>query len=315
MKTYPFLIIALGFSLILSGCNNHYPQEFSGPIINFPNRDIVFEANYGKKYALGFINADGSSPAIFPTGSLRITLPVWSQDKKRIYFHTEDAMDDTTEMEPSLGGFGILQTGYGTDAFFSCENDWTVYPTQSEGVVFYSTQTQLGLLNINGCKPEKILVDFSKRTDVYMEGFSLSRDQRFILYSEFDSNSIIGTSTINRLDLQNGETQLIGEGTNAVISPNGRQISFVRPDGIYLMNFDGSSVRKLVDYRSINYPTYEQLTPVPNWSPDGSWLVYHKCVVVDSICNVGNNFDIYKLNVASGIETKLYDGGLYPYWP
>ncbi|HMB23559.1 MAG TPA: hypothetical protein VKP08_12035 [Anaerolineales bacterium] len=51
------------------------------------------------------------------------------------------------------------------------------------------------------------------------------------------------------------------------------------------------------------------------WSPDGKWLVYHKWVGTDY--NTGTDPSsnaIYKLNIKTGEEIKILDGGIYPYW-
>lgn len=317
MKSKLFLAGAICFCLILSGCST----TTRWVKIDFPNRDIVFEANYDENYGIGFINADGSSPEIFSTKDVRIVQPIWSQDKKKIYFHTING-DPSMEIN-GLGDIGVIETGREDGPFCDVNDIWAVYPTQKAGEIIYSNTThQLMLMNLDGCKPEKILVDYSNRfPQVLIPSFSLSRDKRYILYTEnyslYINNDYSNPNikwTINRIDLQSGGTQAIVDGINATMSPDDRQIAFVRPDGIYLMNFDGSNVRKLVDYRWEHYPEYEPLAPLPNWSPDGNWLVYHKCVTND-ICEHGKEFNIFKLNVSTDQETQLYAGGLYPYWP
>jgi Tol biopolymer transport system component len=315
MKTKLFFARVLCFCLILSGCSSIARWVK----IDFPNRDIVFEANYDENYGIGFINADGSSPEIFSTKDLRIVQPIWSQDKKKIYFHILRG-DPGMEIN-GMGGIGVLETGQEDGPVCDVEDTWTVYQAQKEGEVIYTDALKLVLMNLDGCKTEKILVDYSNRNQTVIYLFSLSRDKRYVLYTEnyvlYTGNDYSNPNikwTINRLDLQTGETQAIGDGVNATMSPDDRQIAFVRPDGIYLMNFDGSNIIKLVDYRTEDYPMYEPLAPLPNWSPDGQWLVYHKCVT-DNECEHGRQFNIFKLNVSTDQETQLYTGGLYPYWP
>jgi Tol biopolymer transport system component len=56
--------------------------------------------------------------------------------------------------------------------------------------------------------------------------------------------------------------------------------------------------------------------PKPIWSPDGNWLVYHKCELEDPEreCLYLEDYVIYKVNVHTGEEVKIIEGGLNPYW-
>ncbi len=64
----------------------------------------------------------------------------------------------------------------------------------------------------------------------------------------------------------------------------------------------------------------EEWPPLPVWSPDGEWLAYHKCILdpgpkVDcSDTSDGINFSIFMVNVDTGLEEKVLDGGLNPFW-
>jgi hypothetical protein len=77
---------------------------------------------------------------------------------------------------------------------------------------------------------------------------------------------------------------------------------------------------------SINTPVYQYNPPEPyyppivSWSPDGQWLVYH---VYNESLKIKQRsrpfsfiqpYSIFKVNVATGNETKIIDGGMYPYW-
>ena len=63
-------------------------------------------------------------------------------------------------------------------------------------------------------------------------------------------------------------------------------------DGLYVVRKDGSEKRKLVDNPRVGEAS---------WSPDGAWLVYGRRT-------------IYKINVETGEEYELYQGGNHPNW-
>ncbi len=67
----------------------------------------------------------------------------------------------------------------------------------------------------------------------------------------------------------------------------------------------------------MDYSIYTYWPPIPSWSPDGEWLVYHKCTVpveIGASCTYAEDYAIFIVNVATGEETLLIEGGLNPYW-
>lgn len=296
--------------LLLSGCSSkQLPQA-----IAFPERDIVFQANDGENYAIGFINADGSEPVIFPTGEIRISQPVWSQDRKTIYFRWI-RRDPGTEF-PGAGEIGYLRDQAKSPTW--CEQPgsyWAIYPIPGEEAVLYDRGIDMGILDLKKCRSKEILVDYSKdeRRPISVGYPSVSRDGMYVLYTEIFHGQETEYNII-KIDRRIGKSQKIGEGISPVLSPDNRQIAFVRPDGIYRMDFDGGNVEKLVDYRPPSALEYEGVPPIPQWSPDGKALVYHKCMT-SSPCTAGSSFRIYTYQFSDGIEDLLYEGGLYPYWP
>jgi Tol biopolymer transport system component len=84
---------------------------------------------------------------------------------------------------------------------------------------------------------------------------------------------------------------------------------------------NGEGMKLLVEYASPEEGrSHEEWPPLPVWSPDGEWLAYHKCILdpgpkVDcSEPSDGINFSIFVVNVDTGHEKKVIDGGLNPYW-
>ena len=112
--------------------------------------------------------------------------------------------------------------------------------------------------------------------------------------------------------------EILQGGYNASFSPDDQKIAYVGEDGIYVANADGTGSKLIV---KIDFSSYSESvdryadsveTPYPFWSSDGTTLVYHECNTED--CQDLSDFSIYKVNVNSGVEQKIVDGGLYPIW-
>jgi Tol biopolymer transport system component len=79
---------------------------------------------------------------------------------------------------------------------------------------------------------------------------------------------------------------------------------------LYLMKADGSE-QKLLVKKLFWDSNHKDNTVQPEWSPDSKWLVYHRCVGRTSPIS---NCTIYKVNIETGIEVKLAEGGMFPSW-
>jgi len=81
-------------------------------------------------------------------------------------------------------------------------------------------------------------------------------------------------------------------------------------DGIYIICKDGTQMRRLVEMDASLHKEdlglWSNEMSTASWSPDGKWLVYHRMTAAGPA--------IYKVNVESGIETEIFQGGVYPDW-
>jgi Tol biopolymer transport system component len=117
--------------------------------------------------------------------------------------------------------------------------------------------------------------------------------------------------TINLYESKAIRVVPVAEGFGATWSPDGTRFVFTGPRGVYFANADGTSVRNVIDLTGY-YPVTDDAIvwgdwpPIAVWSPDGRFLLYHR---ID-----GKIYDLVKFEIATGKETILYHGGMYPDW-
>ena len=180
----------------------------------------------------------------------------------------------------------------------------------------------LELILFDYVKCEEIIkyVDLESYDEGQIVGASLSSDGRSLVYalsSSLEEEDI--EYIINIMDTQSMEVRAIGSGVYPSWSPDDQWIAYVGWDGIRMMESDGMHDRLIVEYDStIDYPLrgmgFMTTSPIPQWSPDGEWLVYHKCTSVTKDCEYIKVFSIFKFELSTGREFLILEGGAYPDW-
>ncbi|MFQ5581696.1 MAG: TolB family protein [Mariprofundaceae bacterium] len=110
---------------------------------------------------------------------------------------------------------------------------------------------------------------------------------------------------------QNGAEQVLSEGTNPAVSPDGNWVVFSMAAGrsqhLFMMRVDGSELVQLTDARSIDVQ--------PAWSPDGKWIVFtSNRSQADMRTPSHSNWDIWAIdrngrNLSQLTLDKARDGG------
>ena len=103
-------------------------------------------------------------------------------------------------------------------------------------------------------------------------GITFSRDSEYIYFTRYDNNPL---GVLYRVPILGGpaETLVKDVDSRATLSPDGKQLAFVRDDynkgtsTILVANANGANERKLADLRMPDRVTY------PAWSPDGETIV------------------------------------------
>lgn len=305
------LSIVLIFAL-LSGCVRSRPEVF-------PDNDIVYQSSDDNNASIGFVNADGSNNIVLPLDFYPVR-PTWSADGKTLYFL--NILGDSDIMQ-SNGYISFWQEGNPVSTCW--KRDWRnvafVMPAHTSDpqqvIMFYDSA--LIRADLKPCRELERYMEIRTSTANLYSAF-LSQDGQLISFtkaSDVHSGERSFSYTNYVLNISTSKITELGEGTNPAISPDNQWVAYTTYDGIYLIATDGSQKRRLVEYNFEDslLSHFAVAPPAPRWSPDGQWLIYHKCVKqYPHNCYHADEFSIFKVEVATGQEIKIIDGGVYPYW-
>jgi dipeptidyl aminopeptidase/acylaminoacyl peptidase len=101
----------------------------------------------------------------------------------------------------------------------------------------------------------------------------------------------------------------LGAGVAGRWSPDGRRIAFYRPDGLFVMNANGTGAHQLARDR--------YATSAPTWSPDGKRIAFVACsaAFLSRPCEHQYGFDLYSVLAAGGGKRRLTPKSGYPQCP
>lgn len=294
--------IALSFILapLLTACNLGWMQPF-------PDTDLVYQTGEVDNPQIGFVNADGSDQTVLDIPQYLIK-PVWGRDGNHIFGLVR-------QISVRWGYPFAWEQG---QRIKLCKEWWAadqvveIATPNSDRVLINQTARKILLVDLETCDEMRVLVDVGN-TNTYIFGISLAPDQQSLLYSvveDYYTDDLIITIYSQSLSDPKSVEQL-GSGIYPAWSPDGQQIAYVNFDGIYLMQVDGSQVSRIVEanFRTKSNLKEFSLVPIPDWSPDGEWLIYH----YEEEGNFEEHGRIYKVNVSTG-ERIFITYGRYPNW-
>ena len=332
-----FLLLALGVCYWIYYINL-YPRGEIEHLKPLPDADIIFQVttiteddppHYSSSYTFGFVNADGSGKEYFTIPKKerwRITdfifgrlfepiYPIISSDGSTIVF--------LLTPDPGTGHYLIVyQVGKESNICdLNASSTRSSFSHQDSKIIFDSNllELQIGLFDISACKTgmeisEMKIVDIPLNS--YMFDGSLSPNGSYLAYTQSIKDEDQFSIIVNKLSTD--EKITVGKGLGPRWSPNGNQLAYVGYDGLYVVDSDGTNSIKVINPESGGKdPSYREWPPFPSWSPDGEWLVYHKCILevaMETRCREIGDYSIFKVNVETGEEYKIMDGGLNPYW-
>lgn len=301
------LFVSLAFCWALSACTLGQTHEFAPP-----QQEIIYQAIQSGEEdrdatVIGFINKDGSNNTLVDVG-FRAGQPIYSREMQGLLFHVGKVNPVDISPNATYGDISFL-TPQGGLRKCKANATWFIYPTTDSNIVFVNNYAKLQLFDIKSCSIVKTLLE---RNDP-IDAASLSGSEKYVIFYYGDTYPNLDTN-IFVLPVDSAVPQKVIEtALNGSISPDDEKIAFVRKNGIYISNLDGSEQTKLV---SLNYSesVHEEVSlfPFPQWSPDGRYLIYHKCQNTE--CYHLKDFSMYIFDLETMVETKIADNGLFPTW-
>jgi len=292
-----------------------------------PDRDIVFQLDThytgGGEDRIGFINADGSGETYLYTVKVAAVVePIWTDDGNLLLF-----------VNPADYIEGITQEGFRMrlEGSYWVPNISPIHG--KEEVLIESSHEDRYVIKRIDLNSGEVLEIYQvckykiDDPDDTPEGISLGTNNLYnqqLLYERWwvSEKSVIhaelivlNTDTNERhILLENrGDEQNTPYIMNPAFSLDGQWIAYTANDGIYLIRSDGSENHQIVKSEIVNLGYWP---PVASWSPDGQWIVYHRCMLNDKESCRYNVEDstIFKYNIETGEEIPLVEGGVNPYW-
>jgi len=309
------LFLLLGSTCGCGGLRSFFPSETRAPE-EFPDAEIVFLADSG----VGFVDADGLNATSIPfeVNDIRGKAsdwwrPVMTGDNQTMIVKVDDYYH--YEFDPGLlaawraGEFPVLCQQWGLQQM--------PYLAADQGSIFIRTEQGMALYELASCGTDQAPIQ------VYENVFGIpSPDLQTLAY--INSTAGVDDRFLVLRDLASGGEHTAGIGDDPAWSRDSQWLAYTGKDGIYIVNAaDGAEPKRVILYPNLIEgfgPTYSgnaywDIPPEVSWSPDGKWLVYHKWTGTDTnFTGRPRDNAIYKLNIETGQETKILDGGMYPSW-
>jgi len=316
------LVVACALFFAPAFTPDREPAGFS-----LPKADIIYQALNNQLDApgggiaesnnlIGFVNADGTGNTLVKL-KYRAYQPVFSLEAGGVFFHNNES--NPYLLVPQGGQTYFLSKSGTYEICTQLYAEGFVFRVEGTGYLLVSDGGDIELANMKTCKVIKRLVEIPNPGGLggLVDSAYPSSSGKIVVFSE--SSFAPRHDMIYIMDIGTGVIQeVLQGGYNASFSPNDQRIAYVGDAGIYVANADGTRNKLIV---RIDFSSYSESadiyadsveTPYPFWSSDGTALVYHKCNNED--CQDLSDFSIYKVDVNSGVEQKIVDGGMYPVW-
>lgn len=314
LSIHQSIFLFLVVLLFLPGCTNYsrWPTPVQGS-------KIVVQSEMYQPYELLFIQPDGSN---IQTAAMKenFVKPVWSANGKRIFgLSNPDWMPAYEEI--GYPAYWDIENNH----FVRCDRDMIYFnqieeyqnsDNPAEVILYDGNAKEFILFDIDTCQEIEQLGEITDQSgSTLISGFTFSAVTQELVYGEiFRPKDGQPGFRLMRVNLNTGEKDVLVEGINPVWSPDGTQIAYVGLEGLYLLDLITNQSRLFVQIDSFatwNDGNHWMIAPQPRWSPDGKWLVLHKCM--SERCVVSET-QILKIRVADGLLETIHVGGKFPSW-
>lgn len=273
-----------------------------------PQREIVFQSGFHGFGPLGFINSDGSGLIYMNLRQIHVPWwPTWTSDGQYLLFgYYERFCLGTIDAEgrlriwPRFGLLGHAAPIEGTHQAI------LVVGGGERGQYRYIYQVDIE----TGKNLRTWVAAANSRLKI---GTNAMYEGKLIYIHTWDNKDGRQKSQLILMDTKTGEKRMLLEVEGwleaPAFSPTGEWIAYTSPAGIHLIKPDGSENHLILKER-----LSQGTAPAASWSPDGKWIVFHRCLQDKDRCYDAESFAIFKLNVKTLEEQLLVHGGVYPYW-
>jgi len=256
------LLLLLAVALILNSCNTTEPEA-----IDYHNK-ILFTSNRSGNNQLYMMNPNGTDIKQITSGEYWHNNGRWSPNANKIVCNTEE---ETTTAGSEMvvmysDGSNRILLGWGSQMCW--------YPDGSKIIFSYWQGAEIGvyITTLHSIEPngenrkmisEKYAGTFTFSPDGIKIAFSVKPDSltRIVIlnYPSFDRPTYIGPQ---------GPYGPSWSPDGTCITFSKKEISTELNDDIYVMNSDGSNIRKITSNTSSRPYIY------PRWSPDGEKIIF-----------------------------------------
>jgi hypothetical protein len=305
LKNIMFLIILF---LVISGCT-YYSADI-------PIADIIFQMDIGKENeVLGFYSIDSREIKTVDRPGI-LTQPYYLNNDTLVAINKKGYPNYPFD-QPGWLTFEQLIDNRQTSACVDTNVFIDFFLPYNGNIVFIDGNT-LKVFDVNLCKEGKDIVSLAGvRIEKFhfISSFSLNKNSPYLIISYQDGSKV----TLIRMNIINNEIlDYKRYGENPSLSPDGTQVAYYGLDGIHVMDISGYEDQLLINDnpRMAFYDTFIDRSrynhPKPQWAPDGSQILFHKCILEN--CLSYDNYSIFLYSLLSGKTEKIADHAINPSW-
>jgi WD40 repeat protein len=313
MATKNIIKILFITPLFLFGCIGIFDVDTTVPKGDY---DIVYQTEIDGNEILGFSSLKTENP-IQLKSEKNLSSPYFLKGGDLITLWKDNGFDDPTA---DLGYIEVLHEG--STGLFCKKSDFYTYLIRPYGNRYVFLDYNKGIIKVGDPKECKIvgnlldldMIGLSHEEIQNISGFSVNPDSNIMVLSYEDR--MLGAYNMIRVNLSTKEIYNYQKfGINPSISPDGKKVAYLSEDSIRIMDIDGNEILKVSE--SLPFQSQDNLWPKPEWSPEGTQLIYSQCSSILNppySCHEYGKYNVFIFDIKTGVQRKLIDYAANPSW-